>query len=204
MKTFTVSAVALALSTLLTACGAEREEPFNPPEEEEQIRESVTVNRVDDWTYDVSNGAWPSVDTANGKRLEVIDNADDFELLVSFYADPIDVPNFEERTVLLYDSGWTEDSACEQQILLDQVDAFRITEDDDETVVEVVLTYDRQVPDDSAVCDEDEEYRVVELYSINTTGEIVIVEEIEGLNDNRGSSSSRRSSSSSSGSSSSM
>ncbi len=203
MKTNIVSAVALAFSLLLSACGAEREEPFNPPEddEEDEIREPVTVSRVDDWEYDVRSGAWPSVDTATGKRLEVITNVDDFELLVSFYGEPIEAPNFEDRTVLLYDSGWTDDGACEQQILLDQVDAFRITEDDDETVVEVVLTYDRQVPDDSAVCNEDQEYRLVELYSINTTGEIVIVEEIDGLNDNNRSSSSRRSSSSSSSSS---
>ncbi|WP_347330684.1 hypothetical protein [Marinimicrobium locisalis] len=202
MKTFTVSAVALALSTLLTACGAEREEPFNPPEEDEEIRDVVTTDFLERFEYDIRGGAWPSTETATGKRLEVVNNVDDFEMLVSFYNDPVNAPNFEETTVLLYDSGWTEDGACEQQILLDEVDAFRITEEDDETVVEVVLTYDRQVPDDSAVCEEDQDYRLVELHSIDATGEIVIVEEIEGLNDGNGSSSSRRSSSSSSSSSS--
>ncbi|WP_027330450.1 hypothetical protein [Marinimicrobium agarilyticum] len=203
MKTFTVSAVALALSALLlTACGAEREEPFNPPEEDDEVREAVAAPFFDGWNYDLRGGAWPSTDTATGKRLEVITNVYDFDLLVSFYGDPIEAPNFEERTLLLYDSGWTDNGSCKQQILLDRVEAFQITEDDDETVVEVVLTYDREVPDDSAVCEEDQEYRLVELYSINTTGEIIITEQIQGLNDDNASSSSRRSSSSSSNSSS--
>lgn len=202
MKTFTVSAVALALSALLTACGAEREEPFNPPEEDDEIREPVTVSRIERFEYDVRGGAWPSVETATGKRLELITTEDDFDKLVGYYyGEFIETPEFNDRSVLLYDSGWTDDGGCEQQVLLDQVDAFRLTEEAVEPLVEVVLTYDRQVPDDSAVCDENQAYRLVELYSINTSGEIVIVEEIQGFNDDDENSSSRRSSSSSSSSS---
>lgn len=201
MKTNIVSAVALAFSLLLSACGAEREEPFNPPEddEEDEIREPVAVPRIQGFEFRDVNVTPPGT-RPFGRQLEIITDEDDFVERADSYRGSVFVqaPDFSERRAFLYDSGWMDTQACAQWLSLDRVEAFDITED--ESVVEVVITYDFQEADEDVECGDEEYYREVVFYSVATQADLVFVEEVEGLNNDGGSSSSRSSSSSSSSS----
>lgn len=197
-RIFTLGAP-LALSLLLAACGGEREEPFNPSEPEE-VRDPVAVSFVfeDSSTDDLSG--YPSTDVAS-RRLEIIRDAEDFGFLTDLYSNEfVTEPDFEQGQVVLYDSGWFDDSVCAQQLNLDRIQAFSITED--ESVVEVVLTYRRSEADEDADCDDAEiPLRTWEFHYIETRADLVVVEEVRGLD--TGSSGSQSSSSSSQSSSSS-
>ncbi len=196
MKTSIVSAIALASSLLLVACGAEREEPFNPPEDEDdEIRDPVGVSRIERFEFENINSTPPG-STPLGKRLEVFTDEDDFIERADNYRGSlfVEAPDFTERRAILYDSGWVDTQPCAQWLSLDQVEAFDITED--ESVVEVVITYDFQEADEDAQCGEEQYYREVFFYSIATQADIVVVEEVEGANDSASSSSSSASSSS--------
>lgn len=178
---FTGTLSLLALSTLLVACGGEREEPFDPPEEEDEFRERVDSSL---WYDDVSrNFDRPFTDT-DGKRLEVMDNVDDYGELIDAYiesGDFVDEPNFDEGQVLLYDGGWIDESGCEQQLELRRVEAHAITEEED--LVEVTLTYRRIAAEEDAECGEELLYRPFEFYYIESRADIVIVEEVQGISD---------------------
>ncbi len=194
MKTPIAPAITLAASLLLTACGAEREEPFNPPEDEDdEIREPVAVSRIERFEFEDINSTPPGA-TPFGKRLEVFTDEDDFNERADSYRGSlfVEAPDFTERGAVLYDSGWMDTQPCAQWLSLDQVEAFDITED--ESVVEVVITYDFQEADEDAQCGEEQYYREVLFYSVATQADIVVVEEVDGANDSAGSSSSSSSS----------
>ncbi len=188
----------LALSLLLAACGGEREEGFNPSEPEE-IRDPVAVSFVyEDNSTDELSG-YPPTDVAS-RRLEIIRDAEDFGFLTDLYSDEfVTEPDFEQGQVVLYDSGWFDDSVCAQQLNLDRIQAFSVTED--ESVVEVVLTYRRSEADEDADCEAEIPFRTWEFHYVETRADLIVVEEVRGLD--TGSSGSQSSSSSSQSSSSS-
>lgn len=194
---FTGTLPLLALSTLLVACGGEREEPFNPPEEEDEFRERVSLLDVYEDVSRDSERPDPDV-YQEGKRLQVIDNEADFETLSEAYRtqdDFVDDQNFEDGQVLLYDGGWIDDSRCEQQLELVRLEAYFITEEED--LIEVNPIYRRIEADEDAVCNEEERYRPFEFRYIDSRADIVFVERVQGLSDDNDGSSSSSSSSSS-------
>lgn len=193
----------LALSTLLVACGGEREEPFNPPEESDEFRERISLFGVySDTSVNDENrpdsGTYP-----DGKRLQVIDNVDDFDTITNAYLaqdDGVDPQNFEDGQVLLYDGGWVDESRCEQSLEMDRMEAHFITEEED--LVEVTVVYRRNEADEDAVCNEEELSRSFDFRYIDSRADIVFVEEVRGISEDNNGSSSRSSSSNSNSSSS--
>lgn len=161
----------------LVACGGERDEPFDPGEpDEDEFREQVdTLLLLADSSVDL---AFPFTDTS-GKRLEVIDNIDDFEELLNLYDIFLEAPDFEQGQVLVYDGGWIDDSLCEQQLDLRRLEAHSITED--EALVEVTLTYRRNPADENANCPDEILYRPYEFHFIESRADIVIVENVQGV-----------------------
>lgn len=184
----------LALCALLIGCGAEREEPFNPSEPEE-VRDPLSVSLVyEDQTNDEFSDL-PVTDVAS-RRIEIIRDQEDFETLIDAYTFvdvTVNIPDFEEGQVLLYDSGWFDDSACAQQLTLNRSQAFSITEN--ESVAEVVLTYNRREADDEATCNNEVVLRQWEFLYIETRAHLVVSEQVRGVNDGSGASSSSSSSS---------
>ncbi|WP_341939208.1 hypothetical protein [Marinimicrobium sp. C2-29] len=192
---FTGTLSLLTLSTLLVACGGEREEPFDPPEEPEEFRERVNSFVV----YDnvIRDQSRPETDT-DGKRLEVMDDSEDYDTLLNAYLIPgdfVNEPNFDEGQVVLYDGGWIDESGCEQQLDLRRIEAHYITEEED--LVEVTVTHRRIEADEDAVCNEAVLYRPFEFHYVESRADIVIVEQVQGLSEGSGGSSSSSSSSSS-------
>ncbi|UZJ43331.1 hypothetical protein OOT55_11780 [Marinimicrobium sp. C6131] len=197
MKTHTpIASTALALVTLLGGCGGEREEAFNPSEPDE-IRDPVAVSFVyENSSADRNNTGFPATDV-DSRRIEIIRDPDDYEFLIDAYRDIddfVEAPDFEEGQVILYDSGWFDDSACAQQLNLNRVQAFSITED--ENVVEVVLNYRLSEADEDASCDEEIPFRTWELHYVESRADLIVVEEVSGLGSSSASSSSSSSSSS--------
>jgi len=172
-----------ALVVMLVGCGAEREEPFDPGEPEE-VRTSVNVSFVyDDETTDQFYDLPVTSPDLFSRRLEVIRDQEDFEELINAYTFNdvfVDIPDFEEGQVVLYDSGWFDNSACAQQLTLRRVQAYHITED--ESIGEVVLTYDRSEADEDATCNEELRLREWEFNYIETRAHLMVVEEVHGLN----------------------
>lgn len=170
--------LALIVMVVLAACGGEREEPFDPGEPDEEIRERVDTFLLIADAFE--NLDFPLTDTnADGKLLQVIDNIDDFETMLNVYDSFVEAPDFELGQVLLYDGGWIDDSLCEQQLDLRRLEAHSITED--ETLVEVTLTYRRNPADEDANCPGEILYRPFEFHFIESRGDIVVVEDVEGL-----------------------
>lgn len=184
----------LALLISLSACGGEREEPFNPSEPE-AVRDPVAVSFVyENSSTDWNNTGYPATDVGS-RRLDIIRDEEDFDELLSAYRDFDDTvtqPDFEQGQVLLYDSGWVDDSVCAQQLNLDRVQAFSITED--ENVAEVVLTYRLSEADEDAQCDADNRLRTWEFHYIETRADLILLEEVRGLDTSGGSASSSSSS----------
>lgn len=166
---------------LLSACGGEREEPFDPGEPEEEFRERVNTFLLVADAFE--NFEFPLTDTnGDGKRLEIIDNIDDFEIMLNAYDSFVEAPDFELGQVVLYDGGWIDDSLCEQQLDLRRLEAHSIVEDD--SLVEVTLSYRRNEADEEADCPgEILLYRSFEFHYIETRADIVIVENVEGISD---------------------
>ncbi len=161
---------------VIAACGGEREEPFDPGEPEEEFRERVdTLLLLADSSVDL---AFPFTDTS-GKRLEVIDNIDDFEELLNLYDTFLEAPDFEQGQILVYDGGWIDDSLCEQQLDLRRLEAHSIVED--ETLVEVTLTYRRNAADEDANCPGEILYRPYEFHFIESRADLLIIEKVEGI-----------------------
>lgn len=198
-------AAGLLVGLVLTACGGEREEPFDPGEpDEEEVRDPVNSRLLTSGSFSDEFGSYPAT-TGHGRRLLIIDNIDDYADVMSEYETQfVSEPDFEEGQVFLYDSGWVDDSGCTQQVLLDRVQAYSITDDD--TVGEIELTYDRRRVRDGDVCDGEIPYREYEVHYIESQADLLMVETIPNVNDGLGSSSASSSlfSSSSSSQSSSM
>lgn len=168
----------LAAVLSLAACGGEREEPFNPTEPE-VIRDPLAVSFVYEDSRTDRNATYPATDVGS-RRIEIIRDSEDFgELIDAYSPDFVSEPDFEEGQVLLYDSGWIDNSACAQQVLLDRVQAFNVTED--ESVAELVLTFDRTEADPEAECEGETPFRVYEFHYIETRAHLMLVEEIRGL-----------------------
>jgi len=198
MKTHTLTAgVVMTLASMLIGCGGEREEPFNPSEPEE-IRDPVAVSSVyENSSTDRNNTGFPATDV-DSRRIEVIRDLEDYEFLIDAYRDIDDfvvAPDFEAGQVVLYDSGWFDDSECSQQLNLNRVRAFSITED--ENVVEVVFNYRLSEADELANCDDEIPFRTWELHYVESRADLIVVEEVDGLSADSDSSSSSSSSSSS-------
>lgn len=199
---FTGTLPLLALSTLLVACGGEREEPFNPPEDEDEFRERVSLLEVYADTNTENENRPDSGTYPDGKRLQVIDNVDNFDTLTNAYLaedDVVEDQNFEDGQVVLYDGGWMDISRCEQWLEMRRMEAHFITEEKD--LVEVTVFYRRNEAEEDAVCNEEELSRSFDFRYIDSRADIVFVERVQGLtDDNDGSSSSSSSSNSSSSS----
>lgn len=185
----------MSLAALLVGCGAEREEPFSPSEPEE-VRTALTVSFVHDDQISDRFSQLPVVDPdVASRRLEVIRDQEDFEELINAYTFNdvfVDIPDFEEGQVVMYDSGWYDNSACAQQLTLNRVQAFSITEDD--SIGEVVLRYNRSPVDEDANCPEEVPLRQWEFHYIETRADLILVEEVRGLDEGGGSASSASSS----------
>lgn len=171
--------LALLGIVLLAACGGEREEPFDPGEPDEEFRERVpTMLLLGESSTDLN--FFPTGTSA--RRLEVIDNIDDFVVVLEEYNTTntfLNFEDFEEGQVVLYDGGWIDDSLCEQQLDLRRLEAHSIVED--ETLVEVTLTYRRNAADENASCPDEILYRPYEFHFIESRADIVLVENIEGI-----------------------
>ncbi|WP_439509678.1 hypothetical protein [Marinimicrobium koreense] len=197
MKTHTLTAgITTMLATILIGCGGEREEAFNPSEPEE-IRDPVAVSFVyENSTTDRNNTGFPATDV-DSRRIEIIRDLEDYEFLIDAYRDIDDfvvAPDFEAGQVILYDSGWFDDSECAQQLNLNRVRAFSITED--ENVVEVVFNYRLSEADEDAICDDEIPFRTWEFHYVESRADLIVVEEVDGLSSDSASSSSSSSSSS--------
>lgn len=177
--------LALLGTVVLAGCGGEREEPFDPGEPEEEFREQVDTRFLFDGRSE--NLDFPMTDTS-GKRLEVIDNIEDFGVMLDAYDTlntVLEYPDFEVGQVVLYDGGWIDNSLCEQQLVLGQrLEAHSIIED--ETLVEVSLTYRRDPADESATCPNKILYRPYEIHYIETRADIVFVENVQGVSETTG------------------
>lgn len=173
-----------ALVAMLVGCGAEREEPFDPGEPEE-VRTSVTATlHHDDQTENQVDGL-PILDPrVSSRRVEVIRDQEDFEELINAYTFTdvtVNTPDFEEGQVVLYDSGWFDNSACALQLTLRNLQAYHITED--ESIGEAVLRYDLSEAEDDATCTEELPLRRWEFHYVETRAHLLVVEEVRGLNE---------------------
>jgi len=166
------------LVLLLAACGSQRDPEFSDDDPDEQGGEPVAVDRFFAGQFQPPGG--PLTDTG-GKRLEVMDNADDFFLLLDAYTDEfVPDPDFTQGQVLLYDAGWVDDNDCAQRRRLRQVSAETLR-DDPEELVQVLLEFDFTPADDSDSDCTDEEIRIrpFEFIFVETRADLVVVEQLQ-------------------------
>lgn len=167
----------LFMPLVLVACGSQRDPEFSDDDPDEQGGETVAVNRFFDGQF--QSPGEPLTDTG-GKRLEVMDNEDDFFQLLDAYTDDfVSTPDFTQSQVLLYDAGWVDDNECAQQTRLRQVSAETLR-DDPEELVQVTLEFDFKPADDSASDCTDEELliRPFEFIRVDTRAELLVVEQL--------------------------
>lgn len=170
-----------ALCIALTACGAEREEPFDPGEPDEEPREPVAVRILFEREFFPPT----ELDTlGQGKRLEILSNDEEYDEVVGAYDLNYEMgerPDFEQSQVLLYDGGWIDENPCEQQVTLRRAPrAESITSD--ENLVEVTLEYQLSRASTDPSCDGEENiFRPFGFYVIDTRADILIVEKVPSL-----------------------
>lgn len=168
----------LTLILLLAACGSQRDPEFSDDDPDEQGGEPLAVDRF--FADRFQPPGEPLTDTG-GKRLEVMDNADDFFLLLDAYTDAfVPDPDFEAGQVLLYDAGWLDDNSCAQRRRLRQVSAETLREDPEE-LVQLTLEFDFTPADDSDSDCTDEEIlvRPFEFIFVETRADLMVVEQLQ-------------------------
>jgi len=176
----------LFVPLVLVACGSQRDPEFSDEDPDEQGGEAVAVDRF--FADQFQSPGEPLTDTG-GKRLEVMDNADDFFLLLDAYTDEfVPDPDFTEGQVLLYDAGWVDDNNCAQRRRLRQVSAETLRDDPDE-LVQVTLEFDFTPADDSDTACPDEEIRIrpFEFIFVETRADLMVVEQLQAGAGNSGS-----------------
>lgn len=169
----------LLLALLLVACGSQRDAEFSDDDPQEQEGgDPVPISTLFAGQFQSLGG--PLTNTG-GKRLEVMDNADDFFLLLDAYTDEfVPDPDFTEGQVLLYDAGWVDDNDCAQQRRLRRVNA-KTLKDDPEELVQVTLEFDFSPADDTISDCTDEEIRIrpFEFIFVDSRADLMVTEQLQ-------------------------
>lgn len=173
MKIFSAAAPLLwaVMVVVLSACGAARDDDFEPPDSEDPDAEPISRVLLAD-----GNSTLLAIDRES-KRLEVVTNSDDyFQLLDRYTSAQVEVPNFDNGQVLLYDGGDVADSNCVGKLELSRVSAEEVSD----TLARVILEYQEFEPTASGPqCPDDPQLiRPFAFYFIETTAELMVVEQL--------------------------
>ncbi|HEY7883367.1 MAG TPA: hypothetical protein VIC08_00285 [Cellvibrionaceae bacterium] len=158
---------------MLVACGAERDEPFDPgsDDEDDEPRERISVRRIinDDQTLLAIDG---------DRQTLVFRDEDTYFTFLDRYTDlgVANEPNFETSQVVLIDLGERADDSCDYQLNLETIVAEVVNED----VGEVILEYSERQPVESEDCPDEaaENIRPFYFYSVATRRTLLISEEL--------------------------
>ncbi|WP_111642079.1 hypothetical protein [Marinimicrobium alkaliphilum] len=171
IKTWWSKALLLALAAaLMSACGASRDEPFNPAEPEEEDPDPVAM----EFWFD---GAYP-FDTLDGeaRRVYVVRDLEEYwEWYDTYFIDDnsaVGDPNFETGQIVVVDGGLIDE--CNDHVALQSGWTAEQTSDD---VVTVELIYQFV---DAVSCDDNEEslYRPFTFLYVNTRDPVIIRERL--------------------------
>lgn len=159
---------------LLSACGAERDEPFDPGTDEdtdEETAERLSVSRI-------LRGEQTLLAIDGQKQTHVFSNEDDYFLFLDRYSDtlPANEPDFETGQVILVDLGEREDSNCDYHLDLNSITAEVI---DDDTGL-VTLNFSAPTVDTSDACplEDPSTHRPWYFYFVETRRSLLIEESL--------------------------
>lgn len=158
---------------LVGACGAERDEPFDPGvSDEDDAAESISIRKV-------VSGEQSLLAIDGQKQLLVLRDEDDYFLFLDRYTDQLLAyePDFSEGQVVLIDLGDREDNNCSYQLELVTVSAQKI----DDNTAQLKVKYGANTLDTSDACPESdpESIRPFYFYYVDTRSQLVIAESFE-------------------------
>ncbi|MDO6748114.1 hypothetical protein [Gilvimarinus sp. 1_MG-2023] len=164
----------LILALLASACGAERDEPFDPgvTDDDDETVESISVRRV-------ISDEQPLLAIDGQKQLLVLRDEDNYFLFLDRYTDQALAfdPDFDEGQVVLIDMGDRDDNNCDYALELQSVSAQVIDDD----AAQVNVDYAPLSVDTSEACPEEDalSIRPFYFYFVETRSELVIHETVD-------------------------
>ncbi|MDO3387581.1 hypothetical protein QWI17_17190 [Gilvimarinus sp. SDUM040013] len=168
-------AVWVSMALLASACGAERDEPFDPGtgvDDEDETIESITIRRV-------ISGEQTLLDIDGQKQLLVLRSEEDYFLFLDRYTDQLLAfePDFEAGQVALIDLGARDDNNCDYTLRLQTVSA-QVLDDD---TAQLNVKYGSNALDTSEACPESDPdtVRPFYFYYVESRSQLVIAETID-------------------------
>jgi hypothetical protein len=165
----------LSGSVLLQACGAAREEPFDPADPEPEPPEPVNVSLL------IEDNEIRVVLDSDDKAILVARTEEEYFRLADIYmADGRvrpNTPDMETGQVVFFDAGIVDNRNCARKLQLRTADARGEQTADD--VVTLVLRHDNFVPAAGSVCTGDPaNVRPYAVFYIESRGDLMVREEL--------------------------